>query len=326
MGGFFKNWPASERPIGKGHVVNYAPTATALRTLLNAYWLRPETALWRACDILAMRDFRMNAPSLDLGCGDGVFSFIRAGGIPADDFDVFSVENLDRFFENVDVYDAPGRASVGIMRNPNYTITVGLDHKNNLLSKARALNLYEKLFEWDANTRLPFNDGSFYSVFSNVIYWLENPLVALQEIRRILRPTGEACLLLPDAALGEYRLGIEELDRGRTDNIKHMRSDWGAVIEDAGLVVKSHSQYLSEPIIQLWDIGLRPFFPAIKALVDAVPAAQLPTVKARWVEICEKFMVPMLEKDSPGAFHCFIVAPMQSESQKLIRPWSSQSR
>ena len=51
-----------------------------LKELLNVYWLRPETALWRALDIETMKDFKVTGRSLDLGCGDGVLSFIRGGG------------------------------------------------------------------------------------------------------------------------------------------------------------------------------------------------------------------------------------------------------
>ena len=51
-----------------------------LKELLNVYWLRPETALWRAIDIEIMKDFEVQGNSLDFGCGDGVLSFIRGGG------------------------------------------------------------------------------------------------------------------------------------------------------------------------------------------------------------------------------------------------------
>lgn len=51
-----------------------------LKNFLNAYWLRPETALWRTLDVESMKGFEFAAPSLDLGCGDGTFSFIRGGG------------------------------------------------------------------------------------------------------------------------------------------------------------------------------------------------------------------------------------------------------
>lgn len=51
-----------------------------LRRFLNAYWIRPESALWRALDVRSMKNFQFESPSLDLGCGDGTFSFLRGGG------------------------------------------------------------------------------------------------------------------------------------------------------------------------------------------------------------------------------------------------------
>ena len=48
---------------------------STLKELLNVYWLRPETALWRAIDIEVMKNFDICGNSLDLGCGDGVWVF-----------------------------------------------------------------------------------------------------------------------------------------------------------------------------------------------------------------------------------------------------------
>lgn len=82
-------------------------TERILTNFLNAYWLRPETALWRTLDVVAMRDFKFASPSLDMGAGDGTFSFLRAGGEFDNRFDVFlDVDNLDSYFDNVDVYDS----------------------------------------------------------------------------------------------------------------------------------------------------------------------------------------------------------------------------
>lgn len=109
--------------------------------LLNVYWLRPETALWRELDIRAMRQFEFTSPSLDLGCGDGMFSFIRAGGTVSNQFDAFrSVANLDKYFENVDIYDAYEKNEPSIVvKPPGYKIEVAFDHKENLLKKACSL-------------------------------------------------------------------------------------------------------------------------------------------------------------------------------------------
>jgi hypothetical protein len=68
--------------------MNKNPSPT-FHQLLNAFWLRPETAMWREVDIRAMASFEFRSPSLDLGCGDGLFSFIRAGGHFGVGFDAF---------------------------------------------------------------------------------------------------------------------------------------------------------------------------------------------------------------------------------------------
>ena len=47
-----------------------------LRRFLNVYWLRPENAFWTVLRSLAWARVRMASPSIDLSCGDGVFSFI----------------------------------------------------------------------------------------------------------------------------------------------------------------------------------------------------------------------------------------------------------
>ena len=114
---------------------------TSFEQLLNVYWLRPETALWRELDIRAMHQFKFTSPSLDLGCGDGMFSFIRAGGAVSNQFDAFrSVANLDKFFENVEVYDAYEKNEQSIVvEPPGYQIDVAFDHKENLLKRACSL-------------------------------------------------------------------------------------------------------------------------------------------------------------------------------------------
>jgi SAM-dependent methyltransferase len=304
----------------------------AFRTLLSAYWLRPETALWRACDIRAMSTFRMESPSLDLGCGDGVFSFVRAGGAFTDDFDVFqAVDNVERFFENVDVYDAfDPRFRAGIERKPKYRIDLGLDHKANLLNKARALELYGELKVADANARLPLPDESFRSVFSNIVYWLDDPVHALSEIRRVLRTDGTACVLLPNETLREFsffwthhkKTGnpdfefLSLLDRGRlADNVRQVRStaEWLEVIRGAGLQVREHRQYLARPIVQIWDVGLRPLFPALVKMAEAVPAERMPQIKRTWLDSLDPLLRPFVQMDpgidasSEPAFHCFVL-------------------
>jgi SAM-dependent methyltransferase len=309
-----------------------AVASTTFDAMLNAFWLRPETALWREIDIRAMRPFTVRSPSLDLGCGDGIFSFIRAGGRFEESFDAFrAMAHLDEFFDNADVFDAFDESlHPAVARRPEYTFDVAFDHKENLLRKAGTLGLYRELKVGDANARLPFEDDRFNSLFSNIVYWLDDPGAAIAEIGRILKPGGEACLMLPNRTLPDFSFYnqlyvksgdprwafLEKLDRGRFgDNIRQARSstEWEAMVAAAGLRVSHHAAHLSKTTIQLWDIGLRPLFPVLRRMTDLVPSHELAAIKREWVATLRQFLQPIADMDdrlgqgAEPAFHCYIL-------------------
>jgi SAM-dependent methyltransferase len=306
-------------------------TAT-LDELLSVFWLRPETAMWRELDIRAMHAFEFRSPSLDLGCGDGIFSFIRAGGRFAETFDAFgAMGSLDKFFENVDVFDAFNESLRPSIRRPaDYGIDCGFDHKQNLLRKSGQLGLYRELKEGDANQKLPFADSFFRSVFSNIVYWLDDPKFVAAEIARVLQRGGRACLMLPNSTLPAFSFYnqlymksrepqwafLEKLDRGRfADNIRQARSAtaWEELFVGAGLKVVQRTSHLSKTIIQIWDIGLRPLFPVLHKMARFVTTEELPAIKREWVSILRQFAEPLAAMDSQLGqgkelgFHCFIL-------------------
>lgn len=304
----------------------------SLDALLNVFWLRPETALWRELDIRTMADFQFRSPSLDLGCGDGIFSFIRGGGRFDSVFDAFQVmSGLDKFFENVDVFDAFDELlSPIVVHAADYQIDCGFDHKDNLLKKASKLGLYKSLQQGDANAALPFSDESFYSIFSNILYWLDDPSKTLKEISRVLKPEGRACFMLPNITLPQYSFFntlyvqtgdarwafLEKLDRGRfNDNIRQARSsaDWENMFSNAGLKIISHRQHLSKTVIQLWDIGMRPLFPVLLRMAKGLDKDLLSSIKEDWVRTLRQFLEPIilmdadLSEEHEPAFHCYVL-------------------
>jgi len=305
-------------------------SSDTLKQLLNVFWLRPETALWREIDIRTMKSFEMQSPSLDLGCGDGTFSFIRAGGEFDRSFDAFrSVTQLDQFFQNVDIFDSYDESlSSAVTKPPKYQIDVGFDHKINLLKKAGQIGLYRALKQGDANQPLPFPDASFNSVFSNIVYWLDSPEFAISEISRIMKPGAVACLMLPNSTLPQFSFYnqlyvkggdprwkfLEMLDRGRfADNIRQAKSlaEWQAMFKQGGLEIERHHTHLSKLAIQTWDIGLRPLFPVLLEMANELPADKLIFIKDKWMQTMLAFIEPIIkiDKEIPGgeepAFHCF---------------------
>jgi len=303
-----------------------------LENLLNVFWLRPETALWRALDIEAMEGFEFKSPSLDLGCGDGIFSFIRAGGEFKSEFDAFkSVAGLGKFFEGADVFNYCDESfSPAIKRKPNYQIDFGFDQKEALLQKTQGLGLYKETVSGDANSKLPFEDNSIASLFSNIIYWLDDPEKVFNEVSRVLNQGGKACFMLPNETLPTFSFYnslcrysgseefsfLEKLDRGRlADNIKHAKSggDWEHLMAKSGLNVVQHKMHLSKTVIQMWDIGLRPLFPVLLKMANEIEEKKLLEIKSEWIEIFEMFLAPIVRLDSKitqgkaPAFHCYIV-------------------
>lgn len=301
-----------------------------LRKFLGAYWLRPETAMWRTLDVESMKNFCFESPSLDLGCGDGTFSFLRAGGEFQNNFDVFlDVDNLDRFFENKDVYDSFKDIKMrggGYSKQADYVIDVGLDHKRNLMSKAAKLKLYGQFVEADANKDLPFEDESFQTIFSNIIYWLDDPSKTFKEIHRILKKGGKCCVMLPNTVYlessfyyslykktgrEEYKF-LELIDRGRMqDNLKIVKSydSWKQIIEEAGLEIVECIPHLSKTLIQIWDIGLRPIFPMLKKMAMQLEEDFLLEIKEEWIDLFQKIIEPIISNDhllTQGEEYCFL--------------------
>lgn len=303
------------------------------KNFLNVFWLRPETALWRTIDVLAMKSFVFDSPSLDLGCGDGIFSFVRAGGEFDESFDAFqSVIALERYFDNVDIYNYFDEKNVCpiVTRVPSYRIDIGLDHKEALLKKAATIGLYDKMVCHDANYKLPFDDNTFKTVFSNIIYWLDNPRSVFKEINRVLMPNGRVLVMLPNNSLKEYSFyyrlfvktgdsrwkWLEKLDRGRlSENIKHINDDetWRGFFADSSLEVVNHAMHLSKTVVEAWDIGLRPLFPLLFRMASKIDTHERVKIKKEWVALFSDLLMPLCSTswytdiDCPPAFHCYIL-------------------
>ena len=68
-----------------------------LRNFLNLYWLRPENGLINPFKSLAFENLKIESPSLDLSCGDGMFMAIHLGATFDTDFDYFKSTKASEF-------------------------------------------------------------------------------------------------------------------------------------------------------------------------------------------------------------------------------------
>jgi len=299
-----------------------------MEDLLNIYWLRPETALWRTIDMFILENVILSGRSLDFGCGDGIFSFLRAGGKLENSFDVFyGVDEIQNFYKNVDIYNFAKTNHIMIKNNASYKISVGFDLKQSLLKKANKLDFYEELLQGDGNNKLPFKDNEFDSIFSNVLYWLDDIDSVLAELHRILKPGGNLYILVPDVNFlnasfyhslqqKEKTQGYEflsYLDRGRVlSNIKHIKceDDWRFALNNIGFKIFNHKKYLSSRFLKIWDIGFRPIFPALHNASSRMNIEDRLNFKNDLTDILKIYMKPLLDlefqdTDSDKGFHFF---------------------
>jgi len=296
-----------------------------LENHLNLTWLRPEWALWDTIASSNISKYEIAAPSLDLGCGNGLFSFITAGGSFSIDHDWFINTDTEGFWDNKDIYDACNTDNLDniIAKTSNYTFTTGLDHKDSLLKQAGALNLYDSLVKHDADQPWPFEEGQFKTIFSNILYWLKDLNKSLRELYRVLDKGGLAILCLPNTKYLDYCFTyqwkeknselLRLLNHGRTESMHWTMSyhDFKKAAEDVGFNIADHGYYLSRLTLTINDIGLRPLSPVLIKMTNKLSQEDRREIKKEWVETVMKFLLPLceLDKDSKeeGGFHLFVL-------------------
>ncbi len=297
-----------------GSVRTADPTSRAemLRRFVHVYWLRPENAFWMTLRSQALSRFELGSPSIDVSCGDGIFTFLHCGGQFSPDFDVFqSVADLEKVRDHhADMFDAvcDGYAPKMIAA-PSCRVDVGADMKRSMLMKAGKLNFYGELVEHDNNQPLPFEDDSFETVYCNSAYWVECIDGFLPELSRIVRPGGRVVLQVKLDAMRGYTLSQYESTLGKRflDIIGRGRLDcWPSLCDrgtsekrfaKAGLSIVEATPFVTATHSHIWDIGLRPIAPLLVKMTDALSPETRASIKSEWVDLFCELLEPMCDPD-----------------------------
>ena len=100
-------------------------TNELLQNFLNIHWIRPEVAMWRTLDSIQLKKIQFKKPMIDLGCGDGTFSFTNFKGKTGLDFDVYgTIKNTKGFFEGKDIQNQKSILKPTIIKKTNNTFDV----------------------------------------------------------------------------------------------------------------------------------------------------------------------------------------------------------
>ncbi len=291
---------------------------------LSAFWLRPETALILFAEALAVRSLgaRAGSPWLDLGCGDGIHAALTAGWQFDDAFDAF--QSLDLSAKDIYHHWDPAHFAAKVAK-PGRAIDHGIDIKSTAVQRAAALGVFGRVECGDA-TALPLADESVGTIFSNMLRDLGEPLpAALRECRRILREDGVLLLsamtpsyaknlyFAPAArnaeAAGDATLAHQliRLDRGRSIFCQRQLSlrQWEALLRESALRLADAIPIVSPQVIRFWDVGLRPFSPALLRQRHAwAEAGVLAAIKPAAVELLSSQLRPLVDQLNAGPENC----------------------
>ncbi len=282
------------------------------RRFINAYWLRPENAYWMVLRSNALDAVPIRKPFADLSCGDGVFSFLHAGGRFDSEFDVFrGAGRLDQALSSgADMYDHIDDAyKPAIVEAPVYTIDCGTDLKQTLLDKASRLSFYDHLIAHDNNASLPFEDESLETVYCNSTYWVEHVDAFLAEMHRVTRGSGTIVLhvkldAIEDCTLERYqgKLGKRWMEIIGGDRFSSWptlcdRSEWEHRFERAGLEIVEATPFVTGTHAHIWNVGLRPVAPLLTKSMNAIHEHLRAEIKRDWVDMFCDLLDPFCEAD-----------------------------
>lgn len=293
-----------------------------LKQYLNWFWLRPESAILLALRGAAYYDtlkfFDKN--SLDVSCGDGVFSFIACGGEMSQNYDMYQSLNLNGVrkgdFDTYDYFDNDYK--VDITKKPDFVFEYGSDWKENLIKKSQKLNFYKNLLLHNNNKKLPFSDRQFNYIYSNATYWVEKFEFHINDLIRILNTKGYLVLEMKTTDIKKFssfnyakdimgRDYCEIIDAGRLSTWRGLKTmeELKDVIDNQNQlkIIKKEPLY-GDIMAYIWDIGLRPLFNPLVKLANNSSFEIRKEVKEEWCNIIFNLFAEFVENYSVKENEC----------------------
>lgn len=245
------------------------------------YWLKPFDAVNDAANAMALSKFDWSEkPILEIGGGDGVFSFVLHGGefkFLDDRYDQTDVSRQE------DIYDVYKKGlTLKVKKIPPFQYDLGIDLKLNHLLKSRETMLYKHNNLISSKPEaLPIKNNIFSTVFLYTFHGLTDYKEALREIRRVIKKDGKLLMIVVNKTVKDHficykihkyckKMGLNKmsdyflkLDDGRFAEIgrKFAKSiqEWKTLCNEAGFQIEDIYTQVSPMLWRIYDTQTRPF-------------------------------------------------------------------
>lgn len=190
----------------------------------------------------------------------------------ADKQAAFFLPHLHGGMKLLDCGSGPGSITLGLAKAVAPGQTVGIDNDSFQVERARRYAAEQAVdtvrFEWGNVYQLPFGDGCFDAIFSHALLeHLNDPLLALKEMRRVVKPGGVVgvrtrdwggTLLAPADPLLQHSIELWErlsaLDGGTPRVGKHLRGLLSAADFAQATVSASYDSHATPESTHQWSL------------------------------------------------------------------------
>jgi hypothetical protein len=279
-----------------------------LGDFLNMTWLRPENVVWDAAAAQLIGPALMEGRNIaEIGIGNGYFTFMTLGGRFKPQYDWYYNVDAQGFWENRDIYDHLASPDIAgfVASVPKKRVALAIDHKENLLAQARQLGFIDKTVLADANE--PVEPGSADTIYSNILYWLNDPISVLKRLSEKIQTGTRVVLVFPNPHFLEHCRSYRRdsptwdlLNRGRADSLMWTMGleEFAAMLQrETALSIEKSTRYLSKLTLQTWDIGFRPFSPHLIKMANSLDPATRMEIKQEWCATAMPFLNELADNE-----------------------------
>ncbi len=286
-----------------------------LKKFLHIYWLRPETAILNSLLAKNLPLDYLKGISVDISCGDGLFSFIANNGEIDNKFNIFETTSIkSSIIKSEDIYNIEDkRYNPLITKHTNKKYDYGIDINPTMLYKANKLNIYSNLYKYiskdsfslnrddslkhyKTDNQLLFKEQMFdtISIFSSA-YMYQNLDSFFNTLNFILKDSGKVILNIKTDYFKRFYESVEQtypinfssyIERNMRNIFPNLleENSWEAIIKKNDFIIEEKIPTLNNNLVAIWSIGLRFLTPLLVKMSNNV------TDKDAWFEIKNEFV------------------------------------
>ena len=278
--------------------------ANRLWNYLNIYFLKPFDAINDTLTASLLKEHNWEKPYLEIGSGDGMFSYIMHGG----KFPIWFDRYLDIDLNKEDIFDTHvDDKNTSLKKIHDIKNLCAVDSKENHVKKIKEIGFADKAI-LSKYEKLPFSNESFDALFLYTPHGLDNYDKCIQECNRTLSTNGNMIVLnfnkkiknyfichnLSRLVKGNLTNYFKRLDNGRHNeiiNLSKSLDEWHVYFKKFGFKVIDYNQGLNPIAWMFYDIQTRPFLKTLIKFFNIFPKNFRTILKLFWMIVWYPFLL-----------------------------------